>query len=101
MVVNEHNTVTTYFVENGSIKENMEFIQCVGCKENIPRIGNKCGCGGNFVHACQSKNSKFVKGEKIEIKKYATVQRDDGTIIYYLECDKCSDLRFKKVKILK
>lgn len=99
-MINNKNTTTTYFVENGSKKENMKFVECDGCKENIPLIEKECDCGGIFVHACQSETSKFIKGDKIEIKEFATVQKDDGTITYYLECQKCSDIRFVKVKVL-
>ncbi len=101
MATNGNNTTTTYFVENGSKKENMKFVKCAGCEENIPQIENKCECGGNFAHACQSKVIISAKGKQIEIKKSPTVQKEDGTMIYYLECQKCSSLRYKKVKILK
>ncbi len=80
------NTATNYLVENGSEREKMTFVECAKCKENIPLLEKNCECGGSFVHACESTISKFLKGEKIEIKEIATTQRDDGTIVFYFEC---------------
>lgn len=108
----EKNNKTVYVVQK--IKrhkglqnaENMLFEPCKFCNEMIPVVNEKCGCGADLIHACQSGQKKEVlvgkKTEFIEIREYATKQNgEENSIVYYYECTKCKELYFTKLRIIK
>lgn len=107
----EKNNKTAYVVQkikrNDGIQkaENMVFQPCVLCEEMVPVMTDKCECGGNLVHACRSSAKKEIivkkKTEFVEIKNFAITQHSDDTIVYYFECEKCKELYFRKLRILK